>query len=69
MDFSYTIDFEAEGVSVSRTGRGLFYPHDGGFNLEHMLWAMTEEYGRPTKIEVVMEFKNADDQQVQGYLR
>lgn len=59
MDFIYTISFEFEGSSVVRSGKGLFYPHDGGFNLEHMLWLMTEEFGRPTKITVEMDFTSA----------
>lgn len=56
MDFVYKIIFHSGGQEITREGRGLFYPHDAGFNLEHMLWAMTEEYGRPDTIEVTMEF-------------
>lgn len=56
MDFVYVIAFEVEGQSIVRSGRGVFYPHDGGFNLEHMLWQMTEEFGRPTHINVEMDF-------------
>lgn len=68
MDFNYEITFyPQQGPEVVRTGRGLFYPHDGGFNLEHMLWLMTEEYGRPSKIEVKMFF--ADDSLLEGVRR
>lgn len=56
MDFIYVITFEFEGQVVTRSGKGLFYPHDGGFNLEHMLWQMTEEFGRPSQIVVEMDF-------------
>ena len=56
MDFAYEIIFMYEGVEARRIGHGLFYPHDGGFNLEHMLWLMTEHYGRPESIQVNMIF-------------
>lgn len=56
VDFTYVITFEFMGRVVSRSGKGLFYPHDGGFNLEHMLWLMTEEFGRPDHINVDLDF-------------
>lgn len=57
MDFNYKIVFHTEdGREVTRLGSGLFYPHDGGFNMEHMLWLMTEEFGRPEKIEISLAF-------------
>lgn len=61
MDFEYTITFETETAIVGRQGRGLFYPHDGGFNLEHMLWIMTEELGRPVNIKLEMKFTGVED--------
>lgn len=60
MDFVYEIQFEVNGMSITRVGRGLFYPSDAAFQLEHMLWLMTEEYGRPTSITVHMHFVDAD---------
>lgn len=56
MDFSYVIVFEADGQTITRTGMGVFYPGNVGFHLEHMLWLMTEEFGRPTAIKVEMDF-------------
>jgi hypothetical protein len=56
MDFDYEIIFNTPTAEVRQAGVGMFYPHDGGFNLEYMLWLMAEQYGRPTKIEVVMNF-------------
>lgn len=64
MDFSYVIVFSTQsGKEIVRTGMGLFYPHDGGFNLEHMLWAMTEEFGRPSDIHVYCKFQGESDGQ------
>lgn len=56
MDFEYDIIFCLKDREIRRSGKGVFYPHDGGFNLEHMLWLMTEEFGRPTSIKINMEF-------------
>lgn len=56
MRFTYTITFEAMGRVILRSGKGSFYPHNEGFNLEHMLWLMTEEFGRPDCIDVKMDF-------------
>lgn len=61
MDFIYEIIFETDGRQIRRVSTGQFYPHDGGFNLEHMLWLMTEEHGRPESITVHMEFISVDD--------
>lgn len=57
MEFSYVIVFEADGQIINRKGMGRFYPGNVGFHLEHMLWLMTEEFGRPTSISVQMDFK------------
>lgn len=57
MDFTYEIKFwSEEGGRVTRHGSGMFYPSDVSFQLEHMLWLMAEEFGRPTHIEIIMEF-------------
>lgn len=60
MDFIYTINFTTNGHVIVRRGRGLFYPHNVGFNIEDMLWQMTEEFGRPEHIDVKMEFFTAE---------
>lgn len=63
MEFAYVIAFHTQsGKEILRNGKGLFYPHDGGFNLEHMLWQMTEEFGRPTEIEVYCKFTGEEDE-------
>jgi hypothetical protein len=57
VDFSYTILYESQdGTVIERTGVGQFYPSDNHFQLEHMLWLMAEEFGRPEQIEVKMKF-------------
>lgn len=60
MDFLYTITFTTEGCTVTREGRGLFYPSDCAFKIEDMLWKMTEEFGRPAHVNVEMVFFSAD---------
>lgn len=63
MEFAYVIVFHArDGKEIVRTGSGLFYPHEGGFNLEHMLWSIAQEYDiRPEEIEVYMKFRGETD--------
>lgn len=66
MQFSYIIIFRINNWAIVRAGEGFHYPHDGGFNLEHMLWQMTEEFGRPTGIEVKMSFTGGEDGKTEG---
>jgi hypothetical protein len=57
MPFTYTIHFwTQDGGYVIREGKGEFHPGDAAFRLEHMLWLMAEEFGRPSKIEVSWKF-------------
>lgn len=56
MDFVYVISFELEGEVVARSGSGVFHPSDATFKLEHMIWLMMEEYGRPLHVHVEMDF-------------
>jgi len=57
VDFWYEIEFwYAEDGYVKREGVGQFHPSDASFKLEHMLWLMAEEFGRPSHIEVIMKF-------------
>lgn len=59
MDFIATILFFAQsGVEVERTVCGQFYPTDRKDvpRIEDVLWEMSEEYGRPTNVEVHFQF-------------
>jgi hypothetical protein len=60
MNFAYTIEFwTVDGQYVRRHGVGQFHPSDNSFKIEHMLWLMAEEFGRPKNIEVIWNFECA----------
>lgn len=62
MLFSYCIEYwYGDNGFVRRHGSGEFYPSDSNFKLEHMLWLMAEEFGRPTQIKVHMSFTGEDN--------
>lgn len=62
MDFCYSILFlTQDGKGIEREGTGVFHPSDNTFKLEHMLWLMAEEFGRPLTITITMQFKGDYD--------
>ena len=58
MEFTYLIIFHTQdGREIERIGIGQFYPTDMKvMRLEDMLWKMAEEFGRPSSVEIHLEF-------------
>lgn len=56
MDFTYSIFFTVGYTTHIRRGRGVFHPSGCTFNLEHMIWLMSEQYGRPDFVNFEMDF-------------
>lgn len=63
MDFTCTIHFYSQnGIVVERIVAGQFYPCDDyRRSLDHLLWLMAEEYGRPDQIQIDMKFWGDQD--------